>query len=261
MLERIQHEKEDFEVTMRQLIAVRSVFAKLSNDVYRALGMDTLRSVIADTRVAMSDSHFSPRLRTAMREFLDRMRKQLDIAEIASLELEKLMAAMYKRFAIDHGMQFPPAYALRIKPYRDDIDKIDALFQREFSTIKMLTQDHAMLVQRFYETIASRVKHTFAVANKDVDVWLKSLMSPIESQTREHQRQLRKRLETVKRVHEASDQLDARIGELQEQQDEVEALGSEHAAMTAQMRSHIFALALEPQDEAENETVDDVRAA
>jgi prefoldin subunit 5 len=41
-------------------------------------------------------------------------------------------------------------------------------------------------------------------------------MSPMESQVREHQLQLRRRLESVKRIHKAADTLEDRIVELEQ---------------------------------------------
>jgi hypothetical protein len=242
MLERIEAEKAEFEGTTKQLVATRSVFTRLSNEVYRLLGTDLMRAQLADTRTAMGSSRFSPGLRSAMREYLDVMNRNLEEAEARTNDLYELMAAMYKRFANEHGMTLPPAQPLRLRAYKEDIDRVGERFESEFSTLKILTSDHTILVQKFYESVAARVKSTFSKANKDVDAWLKSLMSPIEMQTREHQKQLRRRLEAIKRVYEASDELDTRIGDLRTQKSSADSLSTEHSAITAQMRAQIFAL-------------------
>jgi phage shock protein A len=39
-------------------------------------------------------------------------------------------------------------------------------------------------------------------------------MAPMETQVREHQIQLKRRLESIKRIHQATDTLEDRIGEL-----------------------------------------------
>ncbi len=41
-------------------------------------------------------------------------------------------------------------------------------------------------------------------------------MSPMEMQVREHQMQLRRRLESIKRIHQATDTLEDRVSELEE---------------------------------------------
>lgn len=54
----------------------------------------------------------------------------------------------------------------------------------------------------------------FDATNREAENWLKSIMSPMETQVREHQMQLRRRLESVKRIHKAADTLGNRILEL-----------------------------------------------
>jgi len=52
-------------------------------------------------------------------------------------------------------------------------------------------------------------------------------MSPLETQVREHQLQLRRRLESIKRIHVASDELEERIAELEQSR----------ASLAAQLRA------------------------
>ena len=62
----------------------------------------------------------------------------------------------------------------------------------------------------------AKVRAIYKMANRDADNWLKNIMSPMESQVREHQIQLRRRLESIKRIHQASDTLQERVRELEE---------------------------------------------
>ena len=75
----------------------------------------------------------------------------------------------------------------------------------------------------FFETIASRVKHLYVVANRDVEAWLKAVMSPLETQVREHHLQLRRRLDSIRRIHQASGDLEDRIAELEQQEAAIRA--------------------------------------
>ena len=58
----------------------------------------------------------------------------------------------------------------------------------------------------------------FDLANRDAEAWLRTIMSPMEAQVREHQVQLRRRLESIKRIHQAGDTLEDRMGELKQVQ-------------------------------------------
>ena len=57
----------------------------------------------------------------------------------------------------------------------------------------------------------------YVIANRDAEAWLKAVMSPLETQVREHHLQLRRRLDSIKRIHHASDELEERIAELTQQ--------------------------------------------
>ena len=58
------------------------------------------------------------------------------------------------------------------------------------------------------------MKHVYQIANRDLESWLKAVMSPLETQVREHHAQLRRRLESIKRIHHASGELEDRLAEL-----------------------------------------------
>jgi hypothetical protein len=77
-------------------------------------------------------------------------------------------------------------------------------------------------MKRFFETVASRAKHVYGVANRDAEGWLRLVMAPFETQVREHHLQLRRRLDSIRRIQGASGELEVRVGEL-EQQDETVA--------------------------------------
>jgi Fic family protein len=56
----------------------------------------------------------------------------------------------------------------------------------------------------------------FGYANRESDAWLKAVMAPMETQVREHQMQLRRRLESIRRIHRATDTIEDRIQELEQ---------------------------------------------
>ena len=62
--------------------------------------------------------------------------------------------------------------------------------------------------------MAVQVRRAFEHANRDAEVWLRAIMAPMETQVREHQIQLKRRLESIKRIHQATDTLEDRIAEL-----------------------------------------------
>ena len=116
---------------------------------------------------------------------------------------------------------------------------------QHFNTLwNMLSNAKFALTRRFFETVASRAKHVYDVANRDVEGWLRAVMTPLETHVREHHLQLRRRLDSVKRIHAASGELEVRIGELDRQH---EAFAAQIAALTRTVEA-IDDIALQPDD-------------
>ena len=83
----------------------------------------------------------------------------------------------------------------------------------------MIMTEQMVVTRRFYVSVVAKIKQTYERANRDAHNWLRTIMSPMESQVREHQVQLRRRLESIKRIHTARDTLEYRLTELEHVRD------------------------------------------
>ena len=78
------------------------------------------------------------------------------------------------------------------------------------------------LLERFFDSIASRVRRTFRAANADVEAWLKVIMAPLEAQIRQHKDQLKHRLASIQRIHDATDGLEQKITSYEARQSDLD---------------------------------------
>jgi ribosome-associated translation inhibitor RaiA len=105
--------------------------------------------------------------------------------------------------------------AFSLLRYEKEIDRLEQWCDTHINTMfQLLTHEKSQLTQRFFEEVAVQVRKTFEHANRDAESWLKAIMAPMEIQIREHQIQLKRRLESIKRIHQATDTLEERIEEL-----------------------------------------------
>ena len=250
LLERIEQEKQDFDQTLTKLQATRQVFTRLSNELYKTLGMDSIRGRIAQARERMTRGRvLALGVRGETRNFFQQLHDDMAQAENKMLELRQLVDAMTKRFATEHAMTLPAPMAMTLRRYHEDLEQVEKRFEENSGPLAFLSLEKSILASKFFEAIASRVKDRFTQANQDVEGWLQSLMGPIESQTREHQRQVRRNLESIKRVHQASGELEEKIAELQKNQSEVEAFLAEHDTVA----NHLRQLITQPAQLSENQ--------
>ena len=209
-------DKENFEKGLQRFQALRSVFSQQTNKLFTLLGMDGLKSKVHDTRETMVKANFTKTIRDAMDDFFLELKGRLVSSDEHIQDIKKMMDVMYEKFAKEHGLRKsePPAFStLR---YQKELAKYERAYKEQFNTaFNMIANEKMTLTSKFFETLASRVIHVYEVANRDVENWLKAVIAPMESQVREHQIQLRRRLESIKRIYQATDTLEDRIAELE----------------------------------------------
>ena len=66
-------------------------------------------------------------------------------------------------------------------------------------------------MEKFFDTIASRVRRSFTAANDDASAWLKVIMAPLEAQIVEYKEQLKLRFASIQRIHDATGSLEQKI--------------------------------------------------
>ena len=216
MMGKVRAEKDEFESGLQRYYAVRSVFSTLTNNLFGHLGLDSLRQLTHETREAMLEATFSKNLTTSMETYFGRSREALNKSNGEINEILTMMAAVYKKFAVEHGLKLGTPTAFSLLRYEKELDRLQAWCDAHLNTVvTLLTTDKKHITQKFFEEVAVQVRRAFERANKDAEVWLRAIMAPMETQVREHQIQLKRRLESIKRIHQATDTLEDRISELE----------------------------------------------
>jgi hypothetical protein len=218
MLERAREEKALFERGLGRFTALRNVFTGQTNALFDRIGLESLRGNATRTREAIEASPFTRGLRQAMGEFFAAIHADFDAAARQSVEIHEMMRAMYARYAQEHGLEpfVPPPFS--VLKYYKEIERLERAYNEHFNTLwNMVSKAKFALMRRFFETVASRARRVYDVANRDADAWLRAVMGPLETQVREHHLQLKRRLDSIRRIHGASDELEERIAELEQQ--------------------------------------------
>lgn len=216
MMNKVKHDKENFEKGLQRFQALRSVYSQHTNKLFTVLGMVAVKKHVHETRKQMMAAIFTKTLRTAMDQFFNELKDRLNASSTQIDEIKKMMDVMYDKFAKEHGLRKTVPTAFSVLRYQKELAKLERAYKEQFNTaINLIANEKVTLTTKFFETLASRVVHVFEVANRDIENWLKSVIAPMESQVREHQLQLRRRLESIKRIYKATDTLEDRILELE----------------------------------------------
>ncbi len=215
MMGKVRAEKDEFEAGLQRYYAVRSVFSTLTNRLFGHLGVDAVKQLTRSTREAMDGASFSKTLTDAMANFFAESRGALQKSSGEVDEILAMMDAIYRRFSVEHGLKLGSPASFSLLRYLKEIDRLEQWCDTHLATmVNLLTHEKRNIIQKFFDEVAVLVRRAFEHANRDAELWLKAIMAPMETQVREHQIQLKRRLESIKRIHQATDTLEDRIAEL-----------------------------------------------
>lgn len=222
MMKRVDLEKQDFDGSLMKLQGTRAVFARLSAEVFDHLGMDILKAAVREAREGMDGSIFSAGMRDAVKRFFEQVRANLVLSGQKTDEITEMMTVMYRKFSTEHGMALSTPMPFSLKKYLEEISLIEHVYQKQFGATALMTTPQVVIMQKFFDSIASRVKQSFLIANRDVEAWLKVVMAPLESQIKEHKAQLKRRKQSLERIHSAAEGLEEKLAALEQMQADME---------------------------------------
>lgn len=241
MMKRIDMEKREFDGSLFKLQATRAVFARLSTEVFTSLGMGVLKENIRTTRAAMENSKFTAGLRQAVRAFFEQVQDSLQQSSQKTEEIGEMMSVMYRKFSTEHGLALATPMPFTLEKYMKEVAMIERLYHKQFGAAAVLTTPQVVLMQKFFDSIASRVKQTLLQANRDVEAWLKVVMAPLEAQIGEHKLQLKRRKKSIEKIHVATDSLEEKLLSFEQMQADMEMQRAQLARLENDLKAAVSA--------------------
>ncbi len=221
MMSKVKGDKDVFEKSLQRFQATRSIFSQQTNILYSHLNLKSVDNLIAQTKRDMEISMTTAGLKGCMENFFQQAHKTMDQAATQANEIKELMEGVYRKFQEEYGLANVKPGGFSVMRYLREIKRLEGKHAQFVKGMSLVFTEQQALTRKFFESSVAKVRAIYRMANRDADAWLKTIMSPMESQVREHQILLRRRLESIKRIHKATDTLEDRIGELDQIRDGV----------------------------------------
>jgi len=219
MMKKVKADKEVFEKSLQRFQATRSIFSQQTNVLYTHLNLKNLDGQIAQTKKDMDISMTTAGLKTCMDNFFKHAIETMEAAAKQANEIKAMMEGVYKKFQEEHGLANVKPGGFSVARYLREIKRLQDRHDQYMKGVSLVFTEQRALTRKFFEASVAKIRAIDKMANRDADNWLRTIMSPMESQVREHQVQLRRRLESIKRIHQASDTLEERVSELEQIRD------------------------------------------
>jgi len=211
---KVQSEKSSLENDMQRYQALRSVYSKETSKLVRLLSEERLEKLIAITRHNMARCASSITLQKTISKYFERVNHYLDSAINQANEIAVLSESITRDFEKDHGIANFRVRRLRLEKFKQEIARLEAKHSNLQQTKTLFFSEQMTITNRFYDSVCIASRKVFTRALRDAKSWNSNLMVPMETYVREHHTQLRRRLESVKRIHKASDTVETRLSEL-----------------------------------------------
>jgi hypothetical protein len=181
------------------------------------LSLERLDQLIARTRKDMTGSWTTNGMKSGMKTFFDGAREVMDQVSAQAEQTRMLIRATYRKFHEEHGLPALTPKVFSVGSYSAELDRLyeEAEAFRKSPVTTMTEQ--TFVIKKFFVSLVSHARNLFFKANQEADAWLKEVMNPLVKQIKDHKVAMEKRLDTLRRISESRDTLEARIKELETQ--------------------------------------------
>ena len=252
---KVQTEKSSLEADMKSYQALRSVYSKETGKLVKLLSEERLETLIATTKLNMTRSATSVTLQKTITSFFEKINHYLYQAIEQANEIAILSENITRDFEQDHGIANFKVRRLRLEKFKQEILRLEQKHSHFKESKTLFFKEQMSITNRFYESVCNSSRKIFKRALRDANSWNNNLMVPMETYVREHHSQLRRRLESVKRIHKASDTVETRLKELEIMQSQ---LHDQHQRFNL-LQSQLTKLLISPQkgeSDSEKETAE-----
>ncbi len=216
MLNRIQFEKKKFDEGVQYLEDLRKEFKARVEKLQDSISPEKLRQLTQTTRKVMLSAAFSKHLSGAMEVYFGRVLDVIYAAEEEIEEIHKMIAAAHEKFTQDYGLQIPAPATFNLRDCEKEVGRLNLWCSKHINTtLSLLTQDKRKITQRFFEEVTLSVRQAVKKASRECAAWVNNISIPLETQVREYEEQLERRVEAVSRIHKASNSLEERLATVQ----------------------------------------------
>lgn len=223
LLKKTREEQVVYNKNVENLQTSKRILTSYTSKLLQHLNLTTLDKLVAQTRKAMTGSWTTVGMKGGMKTFFVSVTQTMDAASNEALEIHKLVRAIYHKFHKDHGFKDIKPKLFTTDSFKKELDLLyreAELFRK--SPVTTMTEQ-SFVVKKFFISMVSKARNIFFNANHDASRWSKEVIGPLTTQIKEHRAAIEKRLETLRRISESRDTLEAKIAELDKTVVDIEA--------------------------------------
>jgi hypothetical protein len=205
------------------------------------LASDALRSEITAMQSAFGAKPLALGAKKAFETLLARLRAQVAEAQRQADEMRQMIEGSYRQLNADFGFALALAPTPSLAAYGEELDLIAENYSRYLGITQSWRLANAGFAEQFRRMLTSKLRVVFENASSELELWSKGASGQVEGQLRERRRAFVRRRDALQRVQSATGELEARIAEVQGQDEhlarvlsQLDSLAEDVLALTRQ---------------------------
>jgi len=234
LLKKTRTEQAIYYKSVESFQANKKLFSDQHGELLSTLSLNELDQLMTQTRKNMADTWTTVGLKNAMKQFFDVIGNTIKQASSQTDKANMLVQGIYRKFNAEHGLGDTKPKLFTMSKYKRHMERLhlEAEAYRKSPVTTMTEQ--TFVIKKFFISMVSHARNTFFNAHQEAESWGKAAMAPLVSRIKEHKDQMEKRLESLRKINESRDTLQARISELEAA---AEALNSQLADLNTLMET------------------------
>jgi hypothetical protein len=236
MIERVDAEAREFERCTERLSALRSVHGRVLREQLTALAADALRDEVAQMQDEANATLFNLGAKRAFSAMCMRLRMRVTRARARSQEIYELLNGSFRQLNSEYGFALTLSRLPTLERTDREIDLIESSYVQYLGLSNALRLAEPRFMEQFRRMLLSKLNMVFENASGEIELWNKSASNQVDSQLRDRRRGFKRRRDSLERIQAAAGELDARIADLEGQEQRLQQLWASVRERTAALR-------------------------
>ena len=231
--QRIEQEALEFEHCHSRLVALRGLHSRLLDTALDGLSEDQLKAEVDNLVADIKGSVLKLGARKAFIAACARLRARLRQASTQAQEIRDMLAGTFSHLNAEFGFGLVLMPGPDLSRFSDELNTIERSYTQYLGLGQALRLSQPQFMSQFRRMLLARLDPAWDGARSDIESWNGAMTTHVEVQLHERRRSFQKRAEALSRIRGASDELELRIADL-EQQDAQLQTRIERLAVVAQ---------------------------
>jgi len=215
--QRIEQEALEFEHCHSRLVALRGLHSRLLDSALEDLSEDHLKTEIDRLLADIKSSVLKLGARKAFVAACARLRARLAKASQHAQEIRDMLAGTFTHLNAEFGFGLVLMPGPDLSRFTDDLNAIERSYTQYLGLGQALRLSQPQFMAQFGRMLLSRLDPAWDGARSDIESWNGAMTTHVEVQLHERRRSFQKRAEALSRIRGASDELELRITDIEQQ--------------------------------------------